>query len=203
MNQSLKEFGIHRRRQCFNVTITNDRTAEESETFTVILEKPSNKSFPQVRIHPGIVTITISDDDKRKCIVFWMYVDQEHLIVINCHHAIYPSGVPNQVERLIFSLGLGSGGYDYSPINEPAPPAPVSPAPVSPAPVSPAPVSPAPTSPSNTTRSEEPRCPANGKNGEICSDPPRGLLIFHISYLCIVGNFHLNTSIMVDALSVV
>ena len=31
---------------------------------------------------------------------------------------------------------------------------------------------------------------------EVCS-------FFHISYLCIVGNFHLNTSIMVDALSVV
>ena len=169
MNQSLKEFGIHRRRQCFNVTITNDRTAEESETFTVILEKPSNKSFPQVRIHPGIVTITISDDDKRKCIVFWMYVDQEHLIVINCHHAIYPSGVPNQVERLIFSLGLGSAGYDYSPITGPAP-------------VSPAPVSPAPTSPSNTTRrrrqTQKPRCPANGLNGEICKTPPQGLLAF-------------------------
>ena len=171
INQSLKEFGIHRRRQCFNVTITNDATAEESETFTVILEKPSNKSFPQVRIHPGIVTITISDDDQRKCIVFWMYVDQEHLIVINCHHAIYPSGVPNQVERLIFSLGLGSGGYDYSPINEPAPPAP--------------------TSPSNTTRSEEPRCPANGKNGEICSDPPRGLLIFSHQLLMYSGEFPL------------
>ena len=74
------------------------------------------------------------------------------------------SGVPNQVERLIFSLGLGSGGYDYSPINEPAP------------------VSPAPTSPSNTTRrrrqSLEPRCPANGTNGEICLDTPQGFACF-------------------------
>ena len=71
-NQPLKEFGMHRRRQCFNVTITNDRAAEESETFTVILEKPSHKhkSFSQVRINPGVVTITISDDEQRKCIVF-------------------------------------------------------------------------------------------------------------------------------------
>ena len=69
-NQPLKEFSMHRRRQCFNVTITNDRAAEESETFTVILEKPSHKSFPQVRINPGVVTITISDDEQGKCIVF-------------------------------------------------------------------------------------------------------------------------------------
>ena len=52
------------------MTITNDRAAEENETFTVILEKPSHKSFPQVRINPGVVTITISDDEQRKCIVF-------------------------------------------------------------------------------------------------------------------------------------
>ena len=71
-SQPLKEFGIHRRQQCFSVTVTNDRTAEDSETFTVILENPSN--FPQVRINPGIVTITILDDDKRKCIMFCMYI---------------------------------------------------------------------------------------------------------------------------------
>ena len=81
INQSLKEFGAHRRRQCFNVTITNDRTAEDNETFTVILEKPSNKGFPQVRINPGIVTITISDDDQHKCIVFCMYVGQERMMI--------------------------------------------------------------------------------------------------------------------------
>jgi len=63
------------------VTITNDRTAEESETFTVILEKPSNKSFPQVRINPGVVTITISDDDKRKCIMFCMYLGWIHILI--------------------------------------------------------------------------------------------------------------------------
>ena len=54
------------------MTIIDDRTAEDNETFTVILEKPSNKSLPQVQIHPGIVTITISDDDHRKCIVSYI-----------------------------------------------------------------------------------------------------------------------------------
>ena len=73
-NNPLKEFSINRRRQCFSVTITNDRTAEDSETFTVILEKPSHESVPNVRINPGVVTITISDDDKRKCIIFSMYI---------------------------------------------------------------------------------------------------------------------------------
>ena len=82
-NRTLKEFGIRRRQQCFNVTIANDRTAEENETFTVVLEKPSNKSFPQVRINPEIVTITISDDDQRKCVVFCMYVAQEHMMMKN------------------------------------------------------------------------------------------------------------------------
>ena len=70
-NQPLKEFSIHRRQQCFNVTVTNDRAAEDSETFTVVLEKHSNKSFPQVQINPGVVTITISDDEQRKCILCW------------------------------------------------------------------------------------------------------------------------------------
>ena len=72
-----------------------------------------------------------------------------------------PAGVLDRVDRLIFSLGLGSGGYDYSVITEPAP------------------VSPAPTSPSNTTRrrrqTQEFRCPANGRNGEICLDLSQGL----------------------------
>ena len=68
VNQPLKEFGVYRRRQSFNVTIINDDTTEENEIFTAVLEKASNKSLLQVQIHPGIVTITISDDDQRKCI---------------------------------------------------------------------------------------------------------------------------------------
>ena len=74
-NQPLKEFSIHRRRQCFNVTITNDDMTEENETFTVILEKPSHESVPQVRINPGIVTITISDDDQCKCTLCDLWLD--------------------------------------------------------------------------------------------------------------------------------
>ena len=78
-----------------------------------------------------------------------------------CIAILHSVGVLDRVDRLIFSLGLGSGGYDYSPINEPAP-----------------------TSPSNTTRrrrqSQEHRCPANGKNGEICLDPPQGLVIHNL-----------------------
>ena len=72
-NQSLKEFSMHRMRQCFNVTITNDDMTEENETFTVILEKPSKKSFPQVQIHPGVVTITISDDDQCKYTLYSIF----------------------------------------------------------------------------------------------------------------------------------
>ena len=83
-----------------------------------------------------------------------------------CIAILHSVGVLDRVDRLIFSLGLGSGGYDYSPINEPAP------------------VSPAPTSPSNTTRrrrqSQERRCPDNGRNGEICLDPPQGLVIHNL-----------------------
>jgi len=66
-NQFPNEFGHHKRRQCFNVTIINDNTGENDETFTVVLAKPSNERNPHVRIHPGTITITITDDDNRKC----------------------------------------------------------------------------------------------------------------------------------------
>ena len=68
---------------------------------------------------------------------------------------------------MILSLGLGSGGYDYSAVTPP-------------------------TSPSNTTRRrrqiQEPRCPANGRNGEICLDPPTGFACF-LTFVHMVGHF--------------
>lgn len=67
VNQILNEFGKHKRRQCFNVTIINDSTDENDETFTVVLAKPSTERNPHIRIHPGTITITITDDDNRKC----------------------------------------------------------------------------------------------------------------------------------------
>ena len=93
-NQPLKEFSIHRRRQCFSVTITNDDMTEENETFIVILEKPSKKSFPQVQIHPGVVKITISDDDQCKCTLCDLWLDDTlimfcvffpHIALPNCN----------------------------------------------------------------------------------------------------------------------
>ena len=68
-NQFLNEFSNHKRRQCFNVTIINDNTGENHETFTVVLAKPSNERHPLIRIHPGTITITITDDDNRKCFI--------------------------------------------------------------------------------------------------------------------------------------
>ena len=65
-NQFLIEFSNHKRRQCFNVTIINDNTDENDETFTVVLAKPSNERHPHIRIHPGTITITITDDDNGK-----------------------------------------------------------------------------------------------------------------------------------------
>ena len=64
--QFLNEFGNHNRRQCFDVTIINDDIGENHETFTVVLAKPSNERHPHIRIHPGTITITITDDDNRK-----------------------------------------------------------------------------------------------------------------------------------------
>jgi len=66
-NQFLNEFGNHKRRQCFNVTIINDSTDENDEMFTVVLAKHSNERHPHIRIHPGRITITITDDDNRRC----------------------------------------------------------------------------------------------------------------------------------------
>lgn len=63
INQSLEEFGNSTRRQCFNVTITDDDVREDAETFTVALEKPLNGSLPTVLIHPPMVTVTILDND--------------------------------------------------------------------------------------------------------------------------------------------
>ena len=69
INQSLEGFGNNTRRQCFNVTITDDDVREDVETFTVALEKPG--SLPVVLIHPGTITVTIKDDDDGKDI--WEY----------------------------------------------------------------------------------------------------------------------------------
>ena len=64
INQSLEGFGNSTRRQCFNVTITDDNVREDAETFTATLEKPG--SLPMVLIHPGNITVTIKDDDDGK-----------------------------------------------------------------------------------------------------------------------------------------
>ena len=66
-NRFLNEFGTHKRQQCFNVTIINDNIDENDETFTVVLAKPSNERNPHIRIHPGTIDITITDDDNCKC----------------------------------------------------------------------------------------------------------------------------------------
>ena len=69
INQTLEGFGNSTRRQCFNVTITDDDVHEDAETFTVALEKSG--SLPVVLIHPGTITVTIEDDDDGKDI--WEY----------------------------------------------------------------------------------------------------------------------------------
>ena len=63
INQSLNGFFNSTRRQCFNVTITDDDVREDAETFTVTLEKPSNGSLPKILICPAMVTVTILDND--------------------------------------------------------------------------------------------------------------------------------------------
>ena len=62
-NQSLEEFGNSMRRQCFNVTITDDNVREDAETFTVTLEMAFNGSLSKILIHPAMVTVTILDND--------------------------------------------------------------------------------------------------------------------------------------------
>ena len=69
INQTLEGFGNSKRRQCFNVTITDDNVHEDAEMFTVTLKKP--RSLPMVLIHPGTITVTIEDDDDGKDI--WEY----------------------------------------------------------------------------------------------------------------------------------
>ena len=51
------------RRQCFNVTITDDDVREDAETFTVTLERPSNRSLPKILINPVMITVKIVDND--------------------------------------------------------------------------------------------------------------------------------------------
>ena len=63
INQTLEGFGNSTRRQCFNVTITDDDVCEDVEMFTATLEKPLNGSLPTVLIHPVMVTVTILDND--------------------------------------------------------------------------------------------------------------------------------------------
>ena len=59
----LDELHNHKRRQCFNMTIINDDTCENDETFTVVLAKPSNEKHTYIRIYPGMIMIMITDDD--------------------------------------------------------------------------------------------------------------------------------------------
>ena len=61
--QSLEGFGNSVRRQCVNVTITDNDVREDAETFTVTLERPSNRSLPKILIRPAMVTVTILDND--------------------------------------------------------------------------------------------------------------------------------------------
>ena len=60
INQSLGGFGNSMRRQCFNVTITDDDACEDAETFTATLEKPFTGNL---LISPAVVTVTILDND--------------------------------------------------------------------------------------------------------------------------------------------
>jgi len=73
-----------------------------------------------------------------------------------CVLYMYLTGELDREDTLIYSLGLGSTGHDYSIVTEPIPQGPVSP----------------PTSASNTTRRRrqtiEYRCPHLGTNGYIC-----------------------------------
>ena len=97
---------------------------------------------------------------------------------------IYPAGVLDRVDKLIYSLGLGSTGYDYS-ITEIAD-------------ITVDFADTAGVATSNSTRrrrqSQEFRCPANGTTGEICPDTTctqqglvcidsRSLSIFVFSFL--------------------
>ena len=45
------------------MNITDDDVREAAETFTVTLERLSNKSLPKILIHPAMVTVTILDND--------------------------------------------------------------------------------------------------------------------------------------------
>ena len=49
-------------RQCFNVTIIDDRILEDNETFSLRLSQAGNSSVPVI-IHPNVSTIKIVDDD--------------------------------------------------------------------------------------------------------------------------------------------
>ena len=77
------------------------------------------------------------------------------IYVFACVLYMYPAGILDREDTLIYSLGLGSTGYDYSIITPP------------------------PSPPSNTTRRKrnnhlvEYRCPANETDGFIC--PSRGI----------------------------
>ena len=51
------------RRQCVNVTITDDDVREDAETFTATLERPSNGSLQKILIRPAMVTVTTLDND--------------------------------------------------------------------------------------------------------------------------------------------
>lgn len=58
-----RQFGQDLRRQCMNVSITNDTKAEATESFTLRLVQPSGSDLTNVHISPQELTVLIMDDD--------------------------------------------------------------------------------------------------------------------------------------------
>ena len=58
-----RQFGQDLRRQCIEVSITDDTEKEETESFTLRLVQPSRSELTSVRISPQDITVRILDDD--------------------------------------------------------------------------------------------------------------------------------------------
>ena len=57
-------FNNGRRRDCFDVTITNDKTVEQNENFRLELRFITGISQSGVVLRPNMATVTILDDGK-------------------------------------------------------------------------------------------------------------------------------------------
>ena len=58
-------FSVRETRECYNIPVTNDDTQEETETFTVTVNRTSSLD-PRIRLEDNVAVVSIVDADSKR-----------------------------------------------------------------------------------------------------------------------------------------